>query len=78
MSKNHKQFHTKFTESVKIEEPLDFNSAECVELRLFGYRKKGSGPFVFTTIQEVDQIKYILSEEVSGDEIITIKYKNGE
>lgn len=76
MAKNNKKYHTKYTESVKIEEPIDFNTAECVELKLFGYRKKGTGPYTFKTTQEVDQIKIILVEEISGDEVITIYYKD--
>lgn len=78
MAKNSKKFHAKATEALECPDPMLFNTAECVTIKLFGYRKKGTGPFTFTTVQEVDQIAWILVEEVSGDEITTIKYKDGE
>ena len=56
---------------------LPYDSTECVQLLACGY-KKNKNHGVFTTIQAVDQIAIILVEYRSDDEIITIKYKNGE
>lgn len=74
MATKNKSFHKK----VRMEDQvLPYNPSERVKLVAYGY-KKNPKYGRFTTIQEVDQISCILVEEISGDELITIKYKNGE
>lgn len=67
-----------FRKKVRMEDQvLPYDSSERVKLVAFGY-KENPKYGVFTTIQAVDQISCVLVEDISGDELITIKYKNGE
>lgn len=74
MATRNKDFRKKVSMEDKV---LPYNPSERVKLVAFGY-KKNPKYGVFTTLQEVDQISCVLIEDISGDELITIKYKNGE
>lgn len=67
-----------FRKKARMEDQvLPYNTCERVKLVAFGY-KKNPKHGIFTTMQEVDQISCVLVEDISGDELITIKYKNGD
>ena len=74
MATRNKNFRKKVSMEDKV---LPYDPTECVRLLAYGY-KKNKNHGIFTTIQAVDQIAIILVEYRSDDEIITIKYKNGE
>lgn len=74
MATRSKTFRKKISIKDKV---FPFDPTEPVKLIAYGYKKdKKHG--IFTTAQAVDEIAIILCEHRSDDEIITIKYKDGQ
>ena len=76
MASRRKKLHEKIETEFQQNGPL-FDEDECVKLYAYGY-KKNPNYGSFTTIYPVSEIIAIVREHRSDDEVITIRYKNGE